>query len=78
MADLDEVVDRLRRFVEELREASEDGAWYRVEEVVEELEELINELQGIAVKLERQAAKPQVGAGGKAHANKAWAGRDRG
>ena len=58
MADLDEVIDRLRRLVEELREASEDGRWYIVEDVVEELEELINELQGIAVKLERQAAKP--------------------
>jgi rRNA-processing protein FCF1 len=63
--------------VEELREASEDGRWYIVEDVIEELEELTNELQGIAVKLERQAAKPQVGAGGKAHTNKAWVGRGR-
>ncbi len=63
--------------VEELREASEGGRWYVVEDVVEELEELTNELQGIAVKLERQAAKPQVGAGGKAQTNKAWAGRGR-
>jgi signal transduction histidine kinase len=78
MADLDEVIDRLRTLVEELREASEDGKWYVVEDVIEELEEVINELQGIAVKLERQAAKPQVGAGGKVHINKAWAGRDRG
>ena len=63
MTDLDEVVDRLRRLVEELREASEDGAWYRVEDVIEELEELTNELQGIAVKLERQAVKPRARGG---------------
>ena len=78
MADLDDVIDRLRRLVEELREASEDGRWYVVEDVIEELEGVIDELQGIAVKLERQAVKPQVGAGGKAHINKAWAGRGRG
>ncbi len=57
MPDLDEVIDRLRELVEELREASEDGRWYIVEDVIEELEELTNELQGIAVKLERQSVK---------------------
>jgi hypothetical protein len=44
MPDLDDVIDRLRALVEELREASEDGAWYIVEDVVEGLEELINDL----------------------------------
>ncbi len=78
MADLDEVVDRLRRLAEELREASEGGEWYVVEDVAEELEEIAEELMGLAVKLGRQAVKPQVGAGGKAHANKAWAGGCRG
>jgi hypothetical protein len=50
MADLDEVIDRLRTLVEELREASEDGAWYIVEDVVEGLEELINDLWGLSVR----------------------------
>jgi len=50
MADLDEVVDRLRRLVEELREASEDGRWYMVEDVVEELEGVINDLWGLSVR----------------------------
>jgi len=63
MADLDEVIDRLRGLVEELREASEDGRWYVVEDVIEELEELTNELQGIAVKLERQAVKTRARGG---------------
>jgi rRNA-processing protein FCF1 len=63
MADLDEVIDRLRRLTEELREASEGGRWYVVEDVIEELEELTNELQGIAVKLERQAVKTRARGG---------------
>ncbi|MCG2892511.1 MAG: hypothetical protein L7H00_03155 [Vulcanisaeta sp.] len=63
MADLDEVVDRLRRLAEELREASEGGEWYVVEDVAEELEEIAEELMGIAVKLERRAAKPRAGGG---------------
>ncbi len=63
MADLDEVIDRLRTLIEELREASEDGRWYIVEDVIEELEELTNELQGIAVKLERQAVKTRARGG---------------
>jgi len=63
MPGLDEVIDRLRRLVEELREASEDGRWYVVEDVIEELEELTNELQGIAVKLERQAVKTRARGG---------------
>ena len=63
MPDLDDVIDRLRRLVEELREASEDGRWYIVEDVIEELEKIINELQGIAVKLERQGVKPRARGG---------------
>ncbi len=63
MPDLDDVIDRLRELVEELREASEGGRWYVVEDVVEELEELTNELQGIAVKLERQAVKTRARGG---------------
>ena len=63
MADLDEVIDRLRTLIEELREASEGGRWYVVEDVIEELEELTNELQGIAVKLERQAVKTRARGG---------------
>ncbi len=50
MADLDEVVDRLRRLAEELREASEDGRWYVVEDVVEELEGVINDLWGLSIR----------------------------
>jgi len=50
MADLDEVIDRLRRLVEELREASEGGEWYVVEEVIEGLEELINDLWGLSIR----------------------------
>jgi len=50
MTDLDEVIDRLRRLVEELREASEDGRWYMVEDVVEELEGVINDLWGLSVR----------------------------
>ncbi len=34
----DDVIDRLRTLIEELREASEDGRWYIVEDVIEELE----------------------------------------
>jgi rRNA-processing protein FCF1 len=64
MPDLDDVIDRLRTLIEELREASEDGRWYIVEDVIEELEELTNELQGIAVKLERQAVKTRARGGG--------------
>ncbi len=64
MPDLDDVIDRLRTLIEELREASEDGRWYIVEDVIEELEELTNELQGIAVKLERQAMKTRARGGG--------------
>jgi hypothetical protein len=41
MADLDDVIDRLRTLVEELKEASEDGRWYIVEDVIEELEGVI-------------------------------------
>jgi hypothetical protein len=63
MADLDDVIDRLRKLVEELRGASEDGRWYVVEDVIEELEGVINELQGIAVKLERQAVKTRARGG---------------
>jgi SpoU rRNA methylase family enzyme len=58
---LDDVIDRLRRLVEELREASEDGTWYKVNDMVEELEGVINELMGMAVRLERQTAKARVG-----------------
>jgi hypothetical protein len=50
MPDLDEVVDRLRRLVEELREASEGGEWYVVEDVVEELEGVINDLWGLSIR----------------------------
>lgn len=50
MPDLDEVIDRLRELVEELREASEDGAWYIVEDVVEGLEGVINDLWGLSVR----------------------------
>ena len=50
MPDLDDVIDRLRRLVEELREASEGGEWYVVEDVVEGLEELINDLWGLSVR----------------------------
>jgi Cys-tRNA synthase (O-phospho-L-seryl-tRNA:Cys-tRNA synthase) len=49
MAGLDEVVDRLRRLVEELRETSEDGRWYMVEDVIEELEGVINDLWGLGL-----------------------------
>ena len=50
MSDLNEVIDRLRALVEELREASEDGRWYIVEEVVEGLEGVINDLWGLSVR----------------------------
>ena len=50
MTDLDEVIDRLRRLVEELREASEGGRWYIVEDVVEGLEGIINDLWGLSVR----------------------------
>jgi len=50
MTDLDEVIDRLRGLVEELREASEDGRWYIVEEVVEGLEGVINDLWGLSIR----------------------------
>jgi len=50
MLDLDEVIDRLRELVEELREASENGRWYIVEDVVEELEGIINDLWGLSVR----------------------------
>ena len=62
MADLDEVIDRLRTLVEELREASEDGRWYVVEDVIEELEELINDLWGLSVRcrcVSRGARSPE-------------------
>jgi len=49
VADLDEVVDRLRALVEELREAINDGSWYMVEDVIEGLEELINDLWGLSI-----------------------------
>jgi len=63
MADLDEVVDRLRRLVEELREASEDGRWYVVEEVVEGLEGVINDLWGLSIRCRcdsRGAGSPET------------------
>jgi len=50
MTDLDEVIDRLRELVEELRGASEDGSWYRVEDVIEELEGVINDLWGLSIR----------------------------
>ena len=50
MPDLDEVIDRLRELVVELREASEDGRWYVVEDVIEELEGVINDLWGLSVR----------------------------
>jgi hypothetical protein len=50
MTDLDEVIDRLRRLVEELKEASEGGRWYIVEEVVEGLEGVINDLWGLSIR----------------------------
>jgi hypothetical protein len=50
MADLDDVIDRLRELVEELREASEDGRWYIVEDVVEGLEGVINDLWGLSMR----------------------------
>jgi hypothetical protein len=50
MPDLDDVIDRLRRLVEELREASESGEWYIVEDVVEELEGVINDLWGLSIR----------------------------
>ena len=61
MPDLDDVIDRLRALVEELREASEDGAWYIVEDVVEGLEELINDLWGLSVRCSsRGAGSPEA------------------
>jgi hypothetical protein len=62
MSDLDEVIDRLRELVEELREASEDGRWYIVEDVVEELEDVINDLWGLSVRCRcdsREARSPE-------------------
>jgi len=50
MSDLDDVIDRLRELVEELREASEDGRWYIVEDVVEGLEGVIDDLWGLSVR----------------------------
>ena len=50
MSDLNEVIDRLRALVEELRDASEDGRWYIVDEVVEGLEEVINDLWGLSIR----------------------------
>jgi len=50
MPDLDEVIDRLREIAGRLREASEDGRWYIVEEVVEELEGVINDLWGLSIR----------------------------
>jgi hypothetical protein len=50
MTNLDDVIDRLRALVEELRETSEDGRWYIVEEVVEELEGVINDLWGLSIR----------------------------
>ena len=61
MADLDEVIDRLRELVEELREASEDGRWYIVEDVVEGLEGVINDLWGLSVRCSsRGAGSPET------------------
>jgi hypothetical protein len=61
MADLDDVIDRLRTLVEKLREASEDGRWYIVEDVIEELEELINDLWGLSVRCSsRGAGSPET------------------
>jgi hypothetical protein len=61
MADLDEVIDRLRELVEELREASEDGRWYIVEDVVEGLEGVINDLWGLSVRCSsRGAGSPEA------------------
>jgi len=61
MADLDDVIDRLRALVEELREASEDGRWYIVEEVVEGLEGVINDLWGLSVRCSsRGAGSPET------------------
>jgi hypothetical protein len=50
VSDLNEVIDRLRALVEELRGASEDGMWYIVDEVVETLEEVINDLWGLSIR----------------------------
>jgi hypothetical protein len=50
MPDLEELIDRLRELVEELRGASEDGRWYVVEEVVEDLEGVINDLWGLSIR----------------------------
>jgi hypothetical protein len=63
MADLDDVIDRLRELVEELREASEDGRWYIVEDVVEGLEGVINDLWGLSVRCRcdsRGAGSPET------------------
>jgi hypothetical protein len=50
MPDLEELIDKLRELVEELRGASEDGRWYVVEEVVEDLEGVINDLWGLSIR----------------------------
>jgi len=50
MPDLDEVIDRLREIAGQLRGASEDGRWYMVEDMVEELEGVINDLWGLSVR----------------------------
>jgi hypothetical protein len=50
MPDLEELIDRLREIAGRLREASEDGRWYIVEEVVEDLEGVINDLWGLSVR----------------------------
>ncbi len=50
MTGLDDVIDRLRRLAEELREASEGGEWYVVEDVIEELEGVINDLWGLSIR----------------------------
>jgi hypothetical protein len=55
MPDLDEVIDRLREIAGRLREASKDGRWYIVEEVVEDLEGVINDLWGLSIRCRRDS-----------------------
>jgi len=47
---IEDIIDRLHKVIENLRDAYESGRWYEVEDAIEDLEDIATELWGIALK----------------------------
>ena len=47
---IEDIIDRLHKVIENLRDAYESGRWYEVEDAIEDLEDIATELWGVALK----------------------------